>query len=829
MGRRSLAFFQSGYEELNKLVKSCHQMEEKLEELSVEKQKYQELRGQIYNSRSGRKYGPVARSTDVTYTEEELNSLRMELSRTGILAFIKQLLGADRRVYYELVGKLNALIYQLESQEKEFRENLEATCQEITEKLRYYQVESNKTRAAAGAGADSDWTVYHMATSVDGCFLLGDIRRQLSGGLPQGVGLAGRSEEAGADAPSQLPDGAGAAPGSLTCVDQEGWMNIPYPWSIETPLPYICNYQKGSAQTACQAMHALLLQMLRLSPEFHMEFSFMDGAEAGANFGEMRPLVDVRKMDVVYLNRKVTQGNFHLAQLCPDEHSISQKLESLDGWMTLVARELGEYHSLTEYNQENGNQAWIPYQTVVIDNFPDGFSDKGIQILNRMLINGAKLGISVILLNNLDRWAERNRNNTYGKESSIETVLTKEAQGAALWFDLTEGGANYREGEEKIPCILVRSREDRKEYIGSLIADLKQEKILDNHFQNLFDIEHTFGEEDSTDGLHIPFAVTRRGQILEYLLGNAMNAHGLICGGTGSGKSTLLHMLVSSIVMNYSPEDVEIWMADYKITEFYSYKTNTPPHIRFIGLSKTSDFSYAFIDKITAEMERRQNLIAKADYEHKQGGGHDNITSFTDYRKHFGTSSMRRLLVIIDEFHVMSQHAQLEPDYKIRLENILAEARAMGIIMLFSDQAIVDGLRGLSDKGKKQIKARIALSNYLDELKETLGENDRSKLLSFVHMKTGEVAVQTVRENEDKEEVATIERAMAIYIDGEWRYKVSAKARRFYHSENYVARLLTSCRNSVTKSIGCFPLRTTAATKRGCLLCGSDWMQSRRN
>ena len=77
---------------------------------------------------------------------------------------------------------------------------------------------------------------------------------------------------------------------------------------------------------------------------------------------------------------------------------------------------------------------------------------------------------------------------------------------------------------------------------------------------------------------------------------------------------------------------------------------------------------------------------------------------------------MTRLLVIVDEFHVMSQHAQLEPDYKIKLENILSEARALGIILLLSDQAIVDGLRGLSDKGKKQIKARIALANYMDEI-----------------------------------------------------------------------------------------------------------------
>lgn len=49
--------------------------------------------------------------------------------------------------------------------------------------------------------------------------------------------------------------------------------------------------------------------------------------------------------------------------------------------------------------------------------------------------------------------------------------------------------------------------------------------------------------------------------------------------------------------------------------------------------------------------------------------------------------------------------------------------------------------RGLSDKGKKQIKARIALSNYKDELEETLNEKEADKIRSFIHMKVGEVAV----------------------------------------------------------------------------------------
>lgn len=733
-------------------------------DLETEEKRFKELRTQMYEKYSG-KYGAVQRGESRMYTDEELRQIRMELADTSFATLIKRFFGfgkSTKDIYIDLMSKLNGLIYYLHGQCETHQKRSNEIADSIHREIDSYNEQYAIIKEIAGYLPSSDWDDFCLSNSSDQRLLLGNVKYSLDNEISVIIN------------------------NDCHCI-VNGNLYYPYSLSIEQPFRIVYNYNKINAKTAVQTVQSVIFQMLRLAPEYYCEFHLMDGATSGKDFGEIRNLQKVKKQDITYMNQRITGGRFQLAKLYVDNNSITQGLEGLDRWMTSVAVEMGQFGSLTEYNKTNGKNEWIPYQFVVIHNFPAGFDDRDIKVLDRIISNGKTLGLFVVLLNNLDRWDEINVKNHSSQRNTINSVLTKDALEAVTWFDLTDKHSKLLYHGNWNFCEVQIMRDEHADYINNIVSTLNQEKKQDNLFQNLFDIDRSFGEYDSTNGLNIPFAVTRRGEIMEYCLGTAMNAHGLICGGTGSGKSTLLHMLISSIVMNYSPSDVEIWLADYKITEFYSYKTNTPPHIGFIGLSKTPDFSYAFIDKITDEMNSRQNIIAEADYAYKKNGGRSNITSFNDYRKIYGTLAMKRLIVIIDEFHVMSQHAQAEPDYKIKLENILAEARAMGIIMLFSDQAIVDGLRGLSDKGKKQIKARIALSNYLDELKETLGENDRDKLLSFIHMGVGEVAIQTVRENEDKEEVATIERAVAIYINGANRYKVNEKARSFYNAENYVA------------------------------------------
>ncbi len=55
-------------------------------------------------------------------------------------------------------------------------------------------------------------------------------------------------------------------------------------------------------------------------------------------------------------------------------------------------------------------------------------------------------------------------------------------------------------------------------------------------------------------------------------LGNGTSQHVLIAGKTGSGKSTLLHVLITNVALRYSPDEVELYLIDFKKgVEFKAY------------------------------------------------------------------------------------------------------------------------------------------------------------------------------------------------------------------------------------------------------------------
>ena len=123
-----------------------------------------------------------------------------------------------------------------------------------------------------------------------------------------------------------------------------------------------------------------------------------------------------------------------------------------------------------------------------------------------------------------------------------------------------------------------------------------------------------------------------------------------------SGKSTLLHTIILSACLHYHPNDLEIWLIDYKQTEFYLYKKKTPPHIKLIGVSKTPDFTFSLLDKIENEANQRTELMNRFDSQNLE-----------EYRKHKGEPgyvNIPRLLIVIDEFHEMSQFVSTEMEYK---------------------------------------------------------------------------------------------------------------------------------------------------------------------
>lgn len=77
-------------------------------------------------------------------------------------------------------------------------------------------------------------------------------------------------------------------------------------------------------------------------------------------------------------------------------------------------------------------------------------------------------------------------------------------------------------------------------------------------------------------------------------------------GAAGSGKSTLLHTIISGLIMNYHPDEVELWLMDFKMLEFKRYVDHRPPHVKYILLEKSEDLVFDIIDHLTDLLDKRQ-------------------------------------------------------------------------------------------------------------------------------------------------------------------------------------------------------------------------------
>lgn len=301
-------------------------------------------------------------------------------------------------------------------------------------------------------------------------------------------------------------------------------------------------------------------------------------------------------------------------------------------------------------------------------------------------------------------------------------------------------------------------------YIEGVKAIYNEGFKVDNRFANFFSNTEFNGYRESTQALLIPFAVDSRKRLIELELGGALTAHALLSGSTGSGKSTTLHMLITSITLNYHPDDVELWLVDYNKVEFAEYISNMPPHVKLIGLERGTEFTFSLLEKVNEECQRRMEMFKRV-----------GVSDITEYKRKFGVRSLPRIILIIDEFHQMTQAIQNEPLYVLILENMLSEYRKFGLSCVFSDQAIGDGLRGLTEKGKKQIRTRIAMANDMSEIRETLSIDnsfyDDALKNKINHMDKGDVIFKRGIKDAAGETQIIIDRYRTVYVTRDERIK----------------------------------------------------------
>lgn len=519
------------------------------------------------------------------------------------------------------------------------------------------------------------------------------------------------------------------------------WVRMPFcfaadrPYTLFIDAPDVRGFDTMRENTG-KLLRSIIYQTIRAMPGYTCQFYVVDTGKAAGFLRELQGLKKVVNGSAYMMDESVCGHLFRMLQTATTQEQAAELLHELDERMGRIAALCGGEGNLIEYNakQMQGgtilkNKTIVPQSVVIVENVHT-MSSAQLEVLKRLVVNSWQCGISIIMtsgrtqdepLNEEEKelrkitsdWLELIDEEWYADLSAVSLGEKREREISRMHFDFAPWLEIYPD----------------KGYLDAIQESLRPNTNLETAMEQRIDIDAVWGKGDASDVIRVPVGVNERGEVTYIEIGGPDGAHALLAGSTGCGKSTLLHAIINGVIIHYKPTDVQLWLADYKLNEFQRYAENTPPHIKFVGISRSMEYSLALVEKIHSEMERRQQLFGKC-------------TSVKEYRKQNGPDSMPRILVVIDEFHKMSDHVRDDPERKQMLTNILKEARSVGISLLLSDQTCGIGLKGLSEEGKEQLTLRMSMRSSYDEYNAVMGINNAKDVRELVALRKWEVTLK---------------------------------------------------------------------------------------
>lgn len=473
-------------------------------------------------------------------------------------------------------------------------------------------------------------------------------------------------------------------------------------------LPVVVDIQKCAGLLAeknfANSFKSYFVKILQMMPVGGCEYLFFDPVSNGQSFGELNELVSPTGgglVDRIYCEKQEIGNAFS---------ALAKKIQGIN-------MQLKDCPSVYEYNKTH-EQKINPTVVVAFNLCEDSYDDSQ---LRAVLENAQRCGIFLILSYDKKRcYKEKSNYNGFYYEPNdkvLEVCLEFVNQGKDSLKHMENAADSYSELRLILTddCYNVCAFEVAgysvalAPWLANYTAHIKENSTIKNDYHDIDGKLPAFCSGDSTNGISIPFAIDRYNQIVNFNIAKPLCYHAFISGKTGVGKSVLLHALVAGVIRNYHPDDVELWLVDYKAVEFAEYAVHQPPHIKLIGLDNSKEFTFSFLDKLWETMEQRKRQMMQV-----------GLTDIVAYKKRFGKNSIPRIVLIVDEAHKLSQHLAEEPQYKILFENLLSECRALGLSIILSDQAFENSMSGITPKGRNQINVRVAMANSTEEVRAIL-------------------------------------------------------------------------------------------------------------
>ncbi len=472
----------------------------------------------------------------------------------------------------------------------------------------------------------------------------------------------------------------GAYPQFLSCglleIKGKNGANVDFCLPKVYPFPpkslYIEHEKDG------QFLREMLMRLLSSAPLVQLEVILVDALSLGGIFNLARRLLD-KNNDFIYQQRILTESK-----------EIEEALKHLYEYLKVNLQEkLAGYKDFAHYNEKEKDR--LPLKALFLSGV-DALSQNALYYLEKIMRFGSKNGVLSFV--NL----ESEKNN-------------KSAEDLKRYAECFKDRTSF----ERLKYLSVEVINDHgiqskhmQDFADKIKAYYEKKKAVKRELKDL-QKDEKFWTESSQSKVSVPVGWDINHKEVRFEIGEAQN-HTLICDHSGSGKSNFLHVLIQNLAFYYAPNEVQLFLLDYKEgVEFNAYTDpNILEHARLVSVASSVGYGMSFLSWLDKEMKKRGELFKQF-----------NVKDLSDYRKH---GEMPRLIVVIDEFQVLfSESTSKEKERAERyLTTILKKGRSYGVHLILATQTMRgSGITSLM----AQIANRIALAMDAEDSDSILSDD----------------------------------------------------------------------------------------------------------
>lgn len=408
---------------------------------------------------------------------------------------------------------------------------------------------------------------------------------------------------------------------------------------------FVINYTNKTAEKAQGRLNQLIVDILLSLPGRSFNLHFVDLAfSAQASFL-------TRNLDEKLYGKLISSPN--------DWNQLKDELRAK------MAKSLEEYGDVTKYN-ESKSKVLVPYDVVVVTDYQKCLND--MRDIDALFENGHKGGIYFVLMNNLDSKSDRDIDSLLALENFYQ-ILDADSYG------------NYTK-DAIIRCTPILDNPILAKACFNYInegAELPQVEAASVDYG-----EMTSGGFEKIDkAMVIPVGSSGQGELVDFTLDTVSHIHCFIIGQSGTGKSVFLHDVIIGAMSKYSPEELELYLMDFKIggVEFNRYKNEK--HVKALLVDNSDiQITLEILRDISNKMRERGKLLRAS-----------GVSNIVEYNQVNPDKKMPRIVFIADECHVMfptmnSKEAKLYREISEILSKIAKEGRSQGVHLVLATQTI---------------------------------------------------------------------------------------------------------------------------------------------